>query len=239
MNIKRIYNRVKDSSSDVSQEISDISHRLTELGVDFEAQDIGESDKEYFEYLQEMLPPVKDDTEDDRNLMKSDKLSALIPQLDFPKELDASDINGDEVYASEEEENFEADIDAGGFGIKLFGSWASLKIEGHIREGMKSSDYDVPDDVIITSSDLSLDSIEGIYIFEKESNTPVVFMSGGFDPVDMWNFKGWASVASGAAKAKQRTIPQFGTYNSGVLAAIDNMVEEYIGKQTFTAKSRL
>ena len=240
MNLRLICGRVQDSSPDVTQEISDVSSKLEELGIDFEFQDIGEPDTGYLAYLKEMMPPVQDD-EDNRNAMKSDSLSGLIPQLDFYVSIESDHIDGTDVRVSEYEDEFTAFISAGEYSIVLFGLEATLELSGYLNEGMRSHDYDQPDDpdeVVITDSDLSLESIAGVFVSDG-SGLPVVYFEGSVPVDDMDGFNGYAAVASGVASAERISLPQLGEYSKAVLSALDGLLESHIGKQTYISNSVL
>lgn len=239
MDIRLLNNPLQDSTSDVSQEISDLSLKLLELGIDFEVQGIGEPDASYLDYLKEMLLPVKDSGEGNPNKMSASSLSALIPQLDFPVSIDSDDVDYGDVDVEREEAFFTSEITAGTFKVTLFGSVASLTLTGYVRAGMHSHDYDVPDDpdeIEITGSDLTLMDVAGILV-QDASGAPVVYLVGSADLEEMDGFTGFnASVVEAAPK---ENIPQFGDYNPTVMLAVDHILESYIGKQTYTAKSQL
>ena len=123
MNLRRIYNRVKDSTSEVQTEIDLITSQLEELGVDYEVQDIGESDAEYLSYLHEMLPPpIQDSTYNESNAMSADSLSALIPQMDFPVDITYDDTDGADLDTHNVSGDVVLKADAGEYGIAIFTS---------------------------------------------------------------------------------------------------------------------
>jgi hypothetical protein len=242
MNIRYLFLRLQDSDSDLSKEIEDVSSKLTELGVDFESQDIGEPDKDYLFYLKDMLPVVQDD-EDRRSSPSSfDSLSGLLPHLDFAVTVDFDDTDGSDFRADRYEDLFSANVTAGDYSLLIFGFGASLSLGGYIREGGRSSDYDVPDDpneAVITDSDFTLESIAGIYVFETQSNKPIVYFVGSAPESEMREFEEWSDISSAVSSAPKVNIPQFGDCTPTVLKSVDSLLEEYIGSQTYSFVSEL
>lgn len=185
MNLRLISRRVKDSSPQVSEDIIEAQELLESQGIDFEPQDIGEPDSEYLAYLRDMLPQVQDSL---GGSVKADRLSEILPRLDFSVDLNDSsnqtDDDGSQYTFKVFKDEFIKVLTASDkYKIILFGGDATLTLG--VKYSNDKGDNDTPPDseLEVVSSELELDEILGIWVLEGEA--PVVYIEGSMQAEDL------------------------------------------------------
>lgn len=232
MNLRFISKRVQDSNQEVLDTITSTQSTLDDMGVDYETQAIGESDVEYLAYLKDMVPHMEDSS---FRAAKADSFSKIVPMLDFQVDLsdETKQVNGDSdsrggwFTFEDENDDFTKVITAGDFLVYLFGA-ATIRLD--VEFELSPGSYDTPSDESseITSSDLTLNEIFGIWVLK--GGEPVVYIEGSIAAEDL-DFMGAPVVDS----FSNYVLLENPIVSKGTLEEVDSILNKTIGSVEYSA----